>query len=144
MWTEQPADAFESSPSVRLMATPGHTTQDITTLVRTVSGLAVCTHLWWSREGPAEDPLAVDQEQLERSRGKLIALEPALIVPGHAHLSHCPSFEQRFADRTATRPSWSLNVLVPASADARSADRRGRRLPGQGADAIHIWLICVR
>lgn len=82
-WTERPADGFGLSPSVRLMATPGHTAQDITTLVATGSGLAACTHLWWSREGPAADPLAENQELLDRSRVTLLALEPALIVPGH-------------------------------------------------------------
>jgi glyoxylase-like metal-dependent hydrolase (beta-lactamase superfamily II) len=83
LWTERPADGFELSPSVRLMATPGHTAQDITTLVTTASGLAACTHVWWSRKGPAEDPLAEDQALLERSRARLLALAPALIVPGH-------------------------------------------------------------
>jgi glyoxylase-like metal-dependent hydrolase (beta-lactamase superfamily II) len=82
-WTDRPADGFELSPSVTLMATPGHTTQDITTLVATDEGLAACTHLWWSGEGPAVDPLAEDQELLERSRARLLALSPALIVPGH-------------------------------------------------------------
>jgi glyoxylase-like metal-dependent hydrolase (beta-lactamase superfamily II) len=82
-WTDRPADGFELSPSVRLMATPGHTAQDISTLVTTASGLAACTHLWWSREGPADDPLAEDPDLLQRSRARLLALEPALIVPGH-------------------------------------------------------------
>jgi glyoxylase-like metal-dependent hydrolase (beta-lactamase superfamily II) len=82
-WTERPADGFELSPSVTLMATPGHTAQDITTLAVTSGGLTACTHLWWSREGPAADPLAEDQQLLERSRAKLLALAPALIVPGH-------------------------------------------------------------
>ena len=81
--TGRPADGFQLSPSVRLMTTPGHTAQDITTLVTTGHGLAACTHLWWSREGPAVDPLAEDQELLERSRARLLALEPAIIVPGH-------------------------------------------------------------
>ena len=35
--------------------------EDITTLVRTDDGLVACTHLWWSAEGPEEDPLAIDQ-----------------------------------------------------------------------------------
>lgn len=83
VWTERPADGFELSPSVRLMATPGHTAQDITTLVATAGGLAACTHLWWSKDGPGNDPLAEDQELLDRSRAKLLALGPALIVPGH-------------------------------------------------------------
>ena len=82
-WTERPADGFRLSPSVTLMTTPGHTAQDITTLAATDSGLAACTHLWWSSEGPAVDPLAEDQELLERSRARLLALGPALIVPGH-------------------------------------------------------------
>jgi glyoxylase-like metal-dependent hydrolase (beta-lactamase superfamily II) len=82
-WTGRPADGFGLAPSVRLLATPGHTTQDITTLVTTASGLAACTHLWWSRQGPADDPLAEDQDLLERSRARLLALDPALIVPGH-------------------------------------------------------------
>lgn len=82
-WTERPADGYELSPSVRLMATPGHTAQDITTLVTTGHGLAACTHLWWSREGPVIDPLAEDQQLLERSRARLLALRPAMIMPGH-------------------------------------------------------------
>ena len=82
-WTDRPADGFELSPSVRLMATPGHTAQDITTLVTTEAGLTACTHLWWSADGPVIDPLAEDQQQLELSRARLIALAPALIVPSH-------------------------------------------------------------
>jgi glyoxylase-like metal-dependent hydrolase (beta-lactamase superfamily II) len=83
VWTDRPADGFQLSPSVTLMATPGHTAQDITTLVATEDGLAACTHLWWSEGGPAVDPLAEDQELLEQSRARLLALGPALIVPGH-------------------------------------------------------------
>ena len=83
VWTDRPADGFQLSPSVRLMATPGHTNQDITTLVDTADGLVACTHLWWSEQGPAQDPLAEDQAALERSRARLLELEPALIVPGH-------------------------------------------------------------
>jgi glyoxylase-like metal-dependent hydrolase (beta-lactamase superfamily II) len=83
VWTDRPADGFQLSPSVTLMATPGHTAQDITTLVTTEDGLAACTHLWWSAEGPAIDPLAEDQELLEQSRARLLARAPVLIVPGH-------------------------------------------------------------
>jgi len=83
VWTDRAADGFPLSPSVRLMATPGHTAQDITTLVETGTGLAACTHLWWSQEGPVIDPLAEDPEALQRSRARLLALAPALIVPGH-------------------------------------------------------------
>jgi glyoxylase-like metal-dependent hydrolase (beta-lactamase superfamily II) len=71
------------SPSVRLMLTPGHTQQDISTVAETDQGLCVCTHLWWSVDGPAEDPYADDQATLEASRQRVFDLEPALIVPGH-------------------------------------------------------------
>ena len=83
VWTDRPADGYELAPSVRLMATPGHTAQDITTLVSTGGGLAACTHLWWSQDGPATDPLAEDQGLLDQSRTRLLALSPALIIPGH-------------------------------------------------------------
>ena len=82
-WTDRPADGFEISPSVRLMATPGHSAQDITTLVDTADGLVACTHLWWTPDGPEVDPRAEDQAALERSREALLALDPVLIVPGH-------------------------------------------------------------
>ena len=83
VWTERPAEGYEPSPSVRLLATPGHTNEDITTLVRTANGLVACTHLWWSADGPEVDPLAVDQELLERSRARVLALDVDLVVPGH-------------------------------------------------------------
>ncbi len=83
VWTDRPADRYQISPSVELRSTPGHTAEDISTLVHTDAGLVVCTHLWWSAEGPEADPLAVDQEQLERSRARVLALHPTLIVPGH-------------------------------------------------------------
>lgn len=70
------------SPSVRLLLTPGHSPQDISTVVETADGPVVCTHTWWNEEGPAEDPYA-DAEQLRASRRLLLDLEPVLIVPGH-------------------------------------------------------------
>ena len=83
IWTDREADGFQLSASVSLMATPGHTAEDITTLVETADGLVACTHLWWSEQGPALDPRGEDQAALERSRAKLLELEPSLIVPGH-------------------------------------------------------------
>lgn len=82
-WIDRPADGAVLAPSVTLKATPGHTMEDITTLVETESGLVACTHLWWSADGPDVDPLAVDQELLERSRAAVLALQPAMVVPGH-------------------------------------------------------------
>ena len=83
VWTERDADGFALSAGVHLRATPGHSAEDISTLVETDDGLVACTHLWWSAEGPEIDPLASDQAQLEESRAGLLALRPALVVPGH-------------------------------------------------------------
>ena len=83
VWEDRDADGFELSPSVRLMRTPGHTAEDISTLVTTDDGLVAATHLWWSAEGPEDDPLAQDGDQLRASRERLLARAPALIVPGH-------------------------------------------------------------
>jgi glyoxylase-like metal-dependent hydrolase (beta-lactamase superfamily II) len=83
VWTDRAADGFAISPSIRLAATPGHTAEDISTLVDTDDGLVVFTHLWWSSDGPVEDPYATDSDALHASRVKILALSPALIVPGH-------------------------------------------------------------
>jgi glyoxylase-like metal-dependent hydrolase (beta-lactamase superfamily II) len=83
LWEDRAADGFHLSESVWLLETPGHTAQDITTAVQTEAGLVVCTHLWWSSEGPLEDPYAPDAAVLRASRERILALAPALIVPGH-------------------------------------------------------------
>src|SRR5712691_11531528 len=58
LWTSRDAEGFRISPGVSLIRTPGHTQEDITTLVETDSGLVAFTHMWWSADGPAEDPYA--------------------------------------------------------------------------------------
>jgi glyoxylase-like metal-dependent hydrolase (beta-lactamase superfamily II) len=76
-------DTSDLSESVHLLLTPGHTEEDVSTVVRTAEGVVVCTHLWWTAAGPAEDPFAPDREILRASREKVLALSPMLIVPGH-------------------------------------------------------------
>ena len=83
IWEDRPADGFALSPSITLMTTPGHTAEDVSTLVRTDQGLVALTHLWWGEHGPADDPFAPDRAQLRSSREKVLALGPSLIVPGH-------------------------------------------------------------
>ncbi len=83
IWEERRAEGFRLSPSVWLLETPGHTPQDVTTVVETGSGLIACTHLWWDADGPDEDPFAPDRAVLRSSRERILALEPTLIVPGH-------------------------------------------------------------
>jgi glyoxylase-like metal-dependent hydrolase (beta-lactamase superfamily II) len=91
-WIDRPAEGYELSPNVWLIETPGHTEQDITTLVRSDEGVVAFTHLWWSADGPADDPYAPDREQLRASRERVLALA-SLIVPGHG---------QRFAPSSDT------------------------------------------
>ncbi len=83
LWTDREPEAPPLSPSIRLLSTPGHTDEDLSTVVETDEGLAVLTHLWWSVDGPADDPFARDREVLSASREAVLALQPALIVPGH-------------------------------------------------------------
>jgi glyoxylase-like metal-dependent hydrolase (beta-lactamase superfamily II) len=82
IWQRRPAEGFALSSSIRLLETPGHTPQDITTMVSTSKGMVAFTHLWWSVNGPAEDPLASDPAALHRSRARVLETA-ALIVPGH-------------------------------------------------------------
>ena len=81
-WISREPGDFALTPSVRLIATPGHTAEDITTLAATPDGVYACTHAWWGPDGPAEDPLGTDQAALHQSRARI--LEAAtVIIPGH-------------------------------------------------------------
>ena len=82
LWVDRPAEGFRLSPSVQLIECPGHTPQDITTLVATRDGVVAFTHLWWSAEGPPEDPYATDPALLHASRERVLGLA-GLIVPVH-------------------------------------------------------------
>lgn len=82
VWTSRPADGVQLTASVRLLATPGHTAQDITTLVGTPDDVVALTHLWWTAQGPAQDPYAPDTDQLRAQRERVLALATR-VVPGH-------------------------------------------------------------
>jgi glyoxylase-like metal-dependent hydrolase (beta-lactamase superfamily II) len=82
IWTSRSAEGFAVSPSVLLWETPGHTPQDITTLVGTVDGLVAATHLWWRADGPVEDPFATDPRALGQHRVRVLGVAD-LILPGH-------------------------------------------------------------
>ncbi len=82
LWIDRPAEGFQVSPNVSLIETPGHTPQDVTTLVKTDDGLIAFTHLWWTSEGPADDPLASDRDLLRAGRERVLGLAD-VIVPGH-------------------------------------------------------------
>ncbi len=82
VFTRRDADGVQLTPSIRLLATPGHTAQDITTLVGTPDEVAALTHLWWTADGPADDPYTPDRELLRRQRERVLELA-TLVVPGH-------------------------------------------------------------
>jgi len=87
VWEDSDAEGREVSPSVSLIRVPGHTAQDIATVIGTPEGIVVCTHLWWAADGPAEDPFAEDPARLAASRKRVLAIANT-IVPGHG-----PAFE---------------------------------------------------
>ena len=86
LWISRDAEGTELSPSIRLIASPGHTDQDISTVASTPDGVYVCTHAWWAAEGPADDPFSPDPAVLARSRQRLLEIA-TVIIPGHG-----PSF----------------------------------------------------
>lgn len=81
-WTRREAEGVLLTPSVRLLATPGHTPQDLTTLVATPDRIVALTHLWWTADGPAEDPYAPDRGVLQTQRERVLTVAD-LVVPGH-------------------------------------------------------------
>jgi len=78
----RPAEGALIAPSVRLIATPGHSREDITTLVGTADGVYAFTHVWWHEAGPPADPVAADLDQLHVSRARILRLADR-VVPGH-------------------------------------------------------------
>jgi glyoxylase-like metal-dependent hydrolase (beta-lactamase superfamily II) len=82
LWTSRDAEGTQLSPSVHLIQTPGHTSEDISTLAATADGVHACTHAWWGAGGPAADPLATDPAALTVSRARILAVA-AVIIPGH-------------------------------------------------------------
>jgi glyoxylase-like metal-dependent hydrolase (beta-lactamase superfamily II) len=81
-WISRDAEGAELSPSVHLLRTPGHTAEDISTIISTPDDVYACTHTWWGEAGPAEDPLGTDAEALHASRRRLLSFA-TVIVPGH-------------------------------------------------------------
>lgn len=80
-WRDRPAEGTEVAPGVRLWETPGHTPQDITTLVDTDDGTVALTHLWWHAT-MAGDPRATDLDALHTHRARVLEVA-GRIVPGH-------------------------------------------------------------
>lgn len=82
LWTARPAEGFVVADGVVLWETPGHTPQDITTVVTSGDETIALTHLWWYESAPYDDPLATDPDALHRGRERVLEVA-TLIVPGH-------------------------------------------------------------
>lgn len=83
-WLLRMAEGVEVAPGIRLIQTPGHTQSDITVLLAAEEGLVVLTHLWWGADVPPDDdPFAVNNVDFHAGRKRVLALNPAVIVPGH-------------------------------------------------------------
>jgi glyoxylase-like metal-dependent hydrolase (beta-lactamase superfamily II) len=83
LWTSRKAEGFRISPGVTLIKVPGHSNEDVATLVDTDDGLVVFTHAWWTAMAPVEDPSCPDPAALRASRARILEMNPRLIVPGH-------------------------------------------------------------
>lgn len=81
-WDDLEAEGRVLAPSVRLLRTPGHSAEDISTVAGTDDGIVVFTHLWWTESQPVEDPYAPDPATLHASRQRILELAD-VIVPGH-------------------------------------------------------------
>src|SRR5688572_12738403 len=66
-WDERESEGYELSPSIRLIRTPGHTREDITTLVGTADGVVAFTHAW-NRSTSVGDDVAYDRAALSDAR----------------------------------------------------------------------------
>jgi glyoxylase-like metal-dependent hydrolase (beta-lactamase superfamily II) len=82
-WLDHEGDGYRLSPRAQLWLTPGHTEEDATLVVEADDAVYALTHLWWRADKtPAIDPLAWDQDALERGRERV--LETAeIVIPGH-------------------------------------------------------------
>ena len=81
-WDSLESEGRQVSPNVSLMRTPGHSTQDISTVALTGDGTVVFTHAWWTADKPVDDPYSDDLSELRASRARILAMAD-VIVPGH-------------------------------------------------------------
>ena len=81
-WDDVEGEGRVLSPSVQLIRTAGSLGRGPLDGGRHAGGRVVFTHLWWTADGPAEDPYAPDPAVLHASRERVLEFAD-LIVPGH-------------------------------------------------------------
>ncbi|WP_211588823.1 MBL fold metallo-hydrolase [Allorhizocola rhizosphaerae] len=80
-WHWRDAEGYDLTDSIRLIRTPGHTAEDITTLAGTAEGVVAFTHAW-NEATSVGDRHATDLEALHASRIRVLAAAD-VVVPGH-------------------------------------------------------------
>ena len=81
-WEDSECDGRALSPSVVLARTPGHTAEDLATVIGTPGGVVVCTHSWFNSETTVDDETPEDHDALHASRASILEVA-SLIIPGH-------------------------------------------------------------
>ena len=90
LW-EDHGDGYEIAPGITVLRTPGHTEEDASLVVETEQGMYVLTHLWSFPDiKPGEDPLAWNQESLDKHREKILQIAD-WIIPGHGDMVKNPN-----------------------------------------------------
>jgi len=83
LWLGHDGDGHHLTDDVSVIETPGHAQECAALVVRTDDGTVVLTHAWWFADmTPVLDPLAWDQEALDRSRERILGIAD-IVVPGH-------------------------------------------------------------
>jgi glyoxylase-like metal-dependent hydrolase (beta-lactamase superfamily II) len=82
LWEDSECDGRVLAPSVVLARTPGHTAEDLATVVGTANGIVVCTHSWFNSETTVDDESPEDADALHRARREILEVAD-LIIPGH-------------------------------------------------------------
>lgn len=81
-WEDSECDGRVLAPSVVLARTPGHTAQDLATVVGTPDGIVVCTHCWFNAASTVDDEDPDDAAALRASRAAILGIA-STIIPGH-------------------------------------------------------------
>lgn len=84
-------DAGENlTHNINIINTPGHSYDSLTLLVKKYdSTVAICGDLWFNENFPQTDPYAQSNQELIKSRQKILKIAD-LIIPGHG-----PMFENK-------------------------------------------------
>jgi glyoxylase-like metal-dependent hydrolase (beta-lactamase superfamily II) len=86
-WEDSECDGRVLAPSVVLARTPGHTAEDLATVIGTPDGVVVCTHSWFNAETTVGDEDPEDAAALQQSRDAILAIAWQ-IIPGHGPAFH--------------------------------------------------------